>query len=639
MAIKYLNSISLEKNELQNARIQNLATAPSSPVEGQIYYNTGDDEMYYYNGSAWQSMAGDITGVTAGSGLSGGGTDGAVTLNVSVDNTTIEINSDTVRAKTAAVSNGATTLVTGDHVYDYVQGLGYSTTTGTVTSVGITAGSLIDVSGSPITSSGSITVNVDLSELSDMTQTMVAADEFVVLDASAQKRKAASEIDLSIFSNTTSGFTTNTGTVTSVGGTGTKNGLTLTGTVSTTGNLTLGGTLAISNADWSGADLAIANGGTGASTASGARTNLGLGSLATLNSVAAAQIDAGAVGTSELAADAVTGAKIADDAISNEHLSDSVVSGHTAITSLASGDEFLVYDASASDNASTTVGTLVSHMQSNLTFTTNTDVDVSAANLKTRLAGFTSADTVYIGDADDDTTVVIRGNLTVDGTTTTINSQTLSTGDNILELNNDITGTPTENAGLSINRGTSTDVLLRWNESTDRWEFTNNGSTYYNIPISTEYNNYSHPTQTAIDVNAGATEVIDRVVVNTLGHVTSVVKRTFQSASASQKGIVELATNAETKTGTDSTRAVTPAGLEYHYEQKHYTGSIGNGTDTTIDVSHNLATTDVIVQIFDISSGATVFTDNIRTDVNTVQFVFAEAPTSNQYRVLISSCR
>jgi len=60
------------------------------------------------------------------------------------------------------------------------------------------------------------------------------------------------------------------GTVTSVGGTGTENGLTLTGTVTSSGNLTLGGTLAISNDDWSGTDLAIANGGTGSSTAQAA---------------------------------------------------------------------------------------------------------------------------------------------------------------------------------------------------------------------------------------------------------------------------------------------------------------------------------------------------------------------------------
>jgi len=75
--------------------------------------------------------------------------------------------------------------------------------------------------------------------------------------------------------STTSLNADNNGTVTSVGGTGTVNGLTLTGTVTTSGNLTLGGTLAISNADWSGTDLAVANGGTGASDAGTARTNLG----------------------------------------------------------------------------------------------------------------------------------------------------------------------------------------------------------------------------------------------------------------------------------------------------------------------------------------------------------------------------
>ena len=60
MAIDFFSSIDLNKNELQNAVVQNLGSAPGSPVEGQIYYDTGDDTIYFRNGSAWVSIGGDI---------------------------------------------------------------------------------------------------------------------------------------------------------------------------------------------------------------------------------------------------------------------------------------------------------------------------------------------------------------------------------------------------------------------------------------------------------------------------------------------------------------------------------------------------------------------------------------------------
>jgi len=83
MAQKFLTNLDLNKNELQNAKIQNLGTAPSSPEDGQVYFDTGDNALKVYDGTSWVNLQeGDISGVTAGTGLSGGGTSGAVTINL-----------------------------------------------------------------------------------------------------------------------------------------------------------------------------------------------------------------------------------------------------------------------------------------------------------------------------------------------------------------------------------------------------------------------------------------------------------------------------------------------------------------------------------------------------------------------------
>lgn len=56
MAIKYLNSINLNQNELQNAKIQNLAVAPENPVKGQIFYNTTANKLQIFDGTEWVNV-------------------------------------------------------------------------------------------------------------------------------------------------------------------------------------------------------------------------------------------------------------------------------------------------------------------------------------------------------------------------------------------------------------------------------------------------------------------------------------------------------------------------------------------------------------------------------------------------------
>lgn len=67
MAKKFLTHIDLAQNELQNAVLQQLASDPSSPVQGQVYYNTTDDKIKYYDGSVWITVDVGTTGVTQAS--------------------------------------------------------------------------------------------------------------------------------------------------------------------------------------------------------------------------------------------------------------------------------------------------------------------------------------------------------------------------------------------------------------------------------------------------------------------------------------------------------------------------------------------------------------------------------------------
>ena len=89
--------------------------------------------------------------------------------------------------------------------------------------------------------------------------------------------------------------------------------------------------------------------------------------------------------------------------------------------------------------------------------------------------GFNWVNSDTVGD------LTITGDLTVSGTTTTINTENLLIEDNIITLNSNVTSSPTQNAGIEVERGTSDNVQIRWNESIDKWQFTNDGTIYKDL--------------------------------------------------------------------------------------------------------------------------------------------------------------
>lgn len=326
---RYLSNINLSNNQLQNAALHPTATAPSSPVEGQVYFNTSSDKLFVYDGASWVDVSGDITSITAGAGLTGTGTSGDITL--------------------------------------------------ALTTTGVTAASY------------------------------------------------GSSTEIPTF------------------------------TVDAYGRLTAAGTA----------------------------------SITTTLTVAA---DSGSGDGVSLATDTFT------------------ISG-------------------------------------------------TANEIETSISG----DTVTIGLPNDVTignNLTVTGNLTVSGTTTTINTETINLADNVIVLNSNATGSASEDAGIEVERGDDTNVSILWNETSNTWTFTNDGSTYYNIPTSTD--------------------------------------------------------------------------LETSITDREYVVSIGDGTNTSYTVTHNLNSRDVIVQLFDNSTYDTVFADVVRTTVNTLTVSFASAPTTNDIRVLVT---
>lgn len=607
--VKFLADLNVDGNlklkagagEIHNASFQILTADPSTNnFEGRMIYRSDTDEIKFYDGSAWQSLttaSGDITrvNITAGTGLSG--------------------TQDTT---------------SGDHTQ---------------------------------------TLAIDLSEYSAVTP--ANGDSLLTLDSDGSTEQ----------------LTTVAGLATLFAGTG----LTATNGVIAVDTL---------NQNTTGSAATLATGRTIGMTGDVVWTSASFNGSGNVT------------GTATIQSNAVEGSM----------LNNNVISGQTELASgLASTDELMVSDAGTLKRMDVSV--IQSFMQSNLTFTTNTDtvdmgdgfviedgdgtevtitenkevkfVEGSNININwTDTSNGSDADpydlTFAVGTSADttgaDQLVMFTANqgeedFRVDGTGT--NNLTYNPETQTLKVNNIVVaGTQTINDTTLINtangilfEGATADAfetkLVATDPTADRTitlkdasgtlAFTSdlpstatsssNGTARVSagngIDVSVASGNFTvsadlkanggivvESTELAVDL--GASSITGTLAISDGGTGATSASAAFtalkQNATTSATGVVELATAAEALAGSNSTKALVPSS----FAAREFTATIGDGTATSIDVTHNLGTRNVMVQMFDSSSYETVYAEVSRTSTSAVNIRFNTAPTTNDVTVLIT---
>jgi hypothetical protein len=683
--MKFLNNLDLQSNELQNAVIHNYAGNPDgnlSGTEGQIVYSTTLDALFYNDGASatsWERLA---TGTSAVASVTAG--DSSIVVGGTATNPTI------AHADTSSVSNlsatsrtyvDSLTFDTYGHVTGYTTSSESVVNSNTTYDLSLEAGGVIRLTGSDAT-----TDNVTIAGSGGAT---------ISQSGSTLTIDTANDNDIDYVNG--SSFTSGTLNLTGVGNAGTS--------VSLDGRYLL-----IGDEDFGFKTISVA----GQSDVVADATD------DTLTLAAAG----GMTITTNATSDTITFNSANDNDI--DYVSGATFSGGTlTLTGVGNAGASVSLDGRYLQSESDTLDSVTGR-------------------------GATTTNAVTVGD------LTVNGDLTVSGAHIVTLAEEVRVQDSLFVLNHGFTGSPSEDAGLLVERGSSTNVAMIWDESADEFVFgttaeagadnvltlsgtadvrlgalevdgtlkldsvvnagvdtdkflvldssgnvdfrtgaelrsdigagTGNGSmNEWNISdgststaisegdtatvtgtglisvsnsggtltVSTTANNYSHPTQSAINASGTGATVVDGVTVNTLGHTTAVSTRTvtladlgytgatdannyvLPSATISVTGGVELATTSEASAGTDTSRAVTAEGVQTFYDDRRYKTSIGDGTNTAYTVAHNLGTTDVVVQLFDVSSGDTVYADVVRSSVNEVEITFGAAPATNDIRVLI----
>jgi len=668
-------NINLNKNELQNAVIQNLATAPASPLAGQIYFNTTDDKLYFYDGTVWQELP-----------------DGNTTANDFL--TALSFNTGT-GVLTGTVSNQANPTVDLDGRYALSSSIGNGTLT-MATTAGLDGGATYTANQAGNTT---FTVDLNLSELADMTQTMLNTDEFIVLDSGVQKRKQASEIGNAIFDNTANYITAaslptvSNAVITIAAGT----------------NLTGGGNFSLNQASAETITVNMATGGIGAGTIGSTNDSV---KIDTITVDAYGRITAATTGATGQVNTVVSGntATLSHTGTINKTLTPVTAAVANGGAALATGDQ--IYDF---------VTGQIANIPSGLAFEGNWNANTDTPDLSgatpdngqfwiVSVAGSTDLDGITDWKVGDWAIYVSTGAGT-DGWQKVDNTSTLSgagvagqvsfwtgtanvAGDagltydstnNNLTVGNKITAgasifavggdsdewnTSYDNmiTGLAVTGdGTKTLTATQQDGGTLTATWTDNDTEYNMMTATTlglgklEDNTVQTVAANSVSATAGKTYGIQRNSSNQLvvnvpwTDSQNLVSSVDESTANNLKGILVNPTTGNVKVGldinglADLTAIAGPDTLPIYdvtastNKKVSVTTLAGlvqdiNSYEVTITdtatITHGLGSKNVIIQLYDVSTGETVYADVVRTSNTQATITFAATP-ANSIKVMV----